>query len=364
MSQLGEKFLPSEVNKEIKVKCPFDLDIPDLKMEEEDYPNGDDAETAYSFEAGKLPFNIPYSVQKNNGGTLGGNLEEGSPGKDGTWNKNIAEVNPKDEKCVQGADIPANPQAGIMKACKPFLYTQKRIDTTTNKEIVVLVSDPNKEVVNASLKPFPFTVAAHHCIPGNEALKGSKLYNFMTKDGKIASENGNKFTIKANIGYNVNGSHNGVWLPGNYAMNKGKYEGEGATWTNREQSWREEYIKAVVAKAPAQFHDRHVGYSEEVKELLDGVLCLTLATHLNTCKKCQAAFDKKLPPPYRLIRALFRMSAWLRDYLLSPPSQWMRPLVASDQFREKRMTEEAFNKWKEETEKLYQDAKVRFQPTH
>jgi hypothetical protein len=361
MSQLGEKFEKAEGIKEIEENCPFDFeDPPEHEEEKEDYPDGDDAETAHEKKAGVLPYSIPYSIQKNNGGTLGGNLEKGSPGKEGTWNKKF---NPKESD--RAKEIQVNTQAGIEEPCTDFAFKQKRMDTSTTGEKVrvwTMISNEKGET-GEHHDPFPFTVAAHHCIPGNEALKKSDLYQFMKKDGEIIMKNDKTFKIKANIGYNVNGSHNGVWLPGNYAMNEGKYKGPGTTWTNRERVWREEYIKAVVAQAPAQFHDRHKGYSDEMINILDELLCRTLTTHLSTCKKCKKRNEDGLPPPYRLIPVLFKLSAWVRAYLISPPSQWMRPLVASDQFREDKMSEEAFNKWKEKTQELYQQAKARFQQT-
>jgi hypothetical protein len=64
---------------------------------------------------------------------------------------------------------------------------------------------------------FPFVVAAHHLIPGNASLGESRLKKLMTKSS-AARIAGKARRIKNHIGYNVNGAHNGAWLPGNYAI--------------------------------------------------------------------------------------------------------------------------------------------------
>src|SRR3712207_7982199 len=56
------------------------------------------------------------------------------------------------------------------------------------------------------------------------SLYESQLFKkYMRKGGKaeVMTKNGKKaFEVTHNIGYNVNGSHNGVWLPGNYARSE------------------------------------------------------------------------------------------------------------------------------------------------
>ena len=51
-----------------------------------------------------------------------------------------------------------------------------------------------------------------------------KLINYM-EDGKtVKTDGGKSYTIEGHIGYDVNGSHNGVWLPGNYAIKTARAE--------------------------------------------------------------------------------------------------------------------------------------------
>jgi len=70
---------------------------------------------------------------------------------------------------------------------------------------------PEAKPVRLNNKLFDATVAAHHLIPGNAALKESELFlseEYLWKDGKA----------KGNIGYNINAKNNGVWSPGNYGV--------------------------------------------------------------------------------------------------------------------------------------------------
>lgn len=69
---------------------------------------------------------------------------------------------------------------------------------------------------------FPLTCAAHHLIPAQASLRDSKLVKWLVH-GSISAQvkgggSGNGKLVQ-NIGYDVNGSQNGVWLPGPYALN-------------------------------------------------------------------------------------------------------------------------------------------------
>jgi hypothetical protein len=71
---------------------------------------------------------------------------------------------------------------------------------------------------------------------------------------------------------------------------------------------------------------------------------------------CRKKDEKgRIPPPYRLIVALFRTSAKLRYFLLSEPSNWNRQIVTSDKFFHKKDDEE-FEKWKEKLKPIYAKA--------
>jgi hypothetical protein len=211
--------------------------------------------------------------------------------------------------------------------------------------------------------PYPVTCAAHHLVPAQEALKGHEILNYMCKKGEDQDfRNGKKAApapakgskVWGNVAYNVNGCHNGVWLPGNYAVGGGiggvKIWNEKAKRNNNEanKNWvnaldlsadvwdsgddddEEElsdalkralgrakkarymlsgenhhiapgnpkwgYVKAAMDATGAQFHDRHEDYSNEVSEYLSkiaGAYKNMLSLSLSNCKKCE---DAARPP--------------------------------------------------------------------
>lgn len=69
---------------------------------------------------------------------------------------------------------------------------------------------------------FPLTCAAHHLIPAQASLRDSEMVVWLVngavsaqvKDGKGSGTG----RLSKNVGYNVNGLENGVWLPGPYAL--------------------------------------------------------------------------------------------------------------------------------------------------
>ncbi len=90
--------------------------------------------------------------------------------------------------------------------------------------------------------PYPLTCAAHHIIPAQEALKGHPILEFMCKKGEpqkfLKNGKAENVTVEnakvcGNVGYNINGLQNGVWLPGNYAVGGGK---AGMTMWGRKKS--------------------------------------------------------------------------------------------------------------------------------
>jgi len=101
---------------------------------------------------------------------------------------------------------------------------------------------------------YPLTCAAHHLIPAQEALKEHPILQFMCKDGEDQDfmNNGKKAPAPAknskvwgNVGYNVNGGQNGVWLPGNYAVGAGTAGVE--VWKNRASEKRRTYTDQQAA---------------------------------------------------------------------------------------------------------------------
>lgn len=68
----------------------------------------------------------------------------------------------------------------------------------------------------------PLTCAAHHIIPAQASLRESKLLEWLVHGSKSAQTKDGPAgpgRLKNNVGYDVNASQNGIWLPGPYALN-------------------------------------------------------------------------------------------------------------------------------------------------
>ena len=273
--------------------CPFQVQGPDTSDEESEEPSKDDLEGA-------------SAIQENNGGTLGDNLEKGSPagwGKSGTIN----DIHPP-----------------------PMRDASPRQDSKTD----------DKRRVKVGGQEFGYIVAAHHLVPGEAALAPSTTYkNYMKKGGSFTTPAGNKYTLKANIGYNVNGNHNGMWLPGNYAIRAGKPKLNPLkkSWSElivADPHWCYGYMMACVEQTRGQFHDSHTKYSAAVLDILDKV-STKLALHQDACAECKSKTD--IYPPYMLKERLYLLSQFLRMQLKRTPGSWKDPWITSDRFKDELM---------------------------
>jgi hypothetical protein len=239
---------------------------------------------------------------------------------------------------------------------------------------------------------YPVTCAAHHCIPAQESLKRSKLLDFMIdknnpdklKDGKSTFEQ--KGIVWADVGYDVNGSENGVYLPGNYAVGGGRggmkvWEGaddnedddeedgseEGENFdaltenpinddapasnlltgelydvSKNNRKWR--YVIQAMMKTPGQFHDRHEDYSDFVLEVLNKIYDNYNLLHQRhivelTCPECKKRAKKiedfGIPTPFGLAKRLNGVSNVMRNHLNGsrwPPnvytSKWVKEYLS------------------------------------
>lgn len=271
-------------------------------------------------ESAKCPFNIPVSspvsedpediakddldsvtkIQENDGGKLGRNLSTASHGAPGTIN----DIYP----------------AAIASPTPP-------IDTKRNGGGNVKVEKDQKE--------YPYAVAAHHLIPGEASLAKSRLYEkYLKKGGKIKTRSGKEYIIAENIGYNVNGAHNGVWLPGNYAIRETSSPESGISWGKlglEYEEWCGSYMLACVKKANAQFHDSHPTYNDKVLGILNRIH-RALVVHQDSCEECKG--KDTIPPPYVLKTRLYVTSRYLRGKLKAIPGRkWKIPWYTSERFR-------------------------------
>jgi hypothetical protein len=293
MSELGET-ITFALFEPLTAKCPFTLDGPDTADVEAEQPSKDDLEAA-------------EKIQENNGGTLGDNLTAGSPagwGKSGTIN----DIYPPPE-------YDPNP----------------RQDSNSDATLRVTVGGAQ----------YGFIVAAHHLIPGEAALAKSDLYKkYMTAGGQVTTIAGKSYSIKTNIGYNVNGNHNGMWLPGNYAIRKTKPDlnSTGKTWSDlvaSDPTWCYAYMTACVEQTQGQFHDSHTKYSDAVLDILDKVH-VKLQAHQDTCQQC-AGKEQPMYPPYVLKARLYLFSRYLAGQVRVRPGTWKNPWITSDKFKDELM---------------------------
>lgn len=199
--------------------------------------------------------------------------------------------------------------------------------------------------------------AAHHLIPAQGSLKRSGLTDYMIQSGNPGEFQGAAPTTKkgkvwCNVGYNINGSQNGVFLPGNYAVKK-IWKGETANPNAEEQEDQEDlppeyedecelvgadldqppkkvmYVNEVVKNATeygrtrrgygGQFHDFHTRYNQFVHEVLD-----VLYNDLNRkekrardeCPTCRPRMQQKqVPTPFGLVLRLNVVSSRLEARL-------------------------------------------------
>jgi A nuclease family of the HNH/ENDO VII superfamily with conserved AHH len=167
----------------------------------------------------------------------------------------------------------------------------------------------------------------HHCIPANASLKGHDILKFVEYDRNQISDN---------IGYDVNGQTNGVWLP---TIPEDFYGGNeipalaGIRWgglTERYPSEQFTIAEAAMNAAKRQFHDAHPAYSSDVKLRLD-----MINTGMRVLKaRCPEAKEKgkadhDIPAPYGLVRRLDGLSARMARYLDGDALKWLPPLFTS-----------------------------------
>lgn len=171
---------------------------------------------------------------------------------------------------------------------------------------------------------YPLSIAAHHIIPGKASLPGSGLAKYLWKS---------KGLIQSDVGYDCDGSENGIWLPTHQLMSRklGKKQDivihdddqplteQGLSWaelseksrnsTATEQSYNElfllRYTQQAMIAVNAQFHDSHSDYNKLVTQALDRISAF-IDKKIEFCDECSKS-DKK-SPPYLLVYRLNSLS--------------------------------------------------------
>jgi hypothetical protein len=241
-----------------------------------------------------------------------------------------------------------------------------------NKKRVVTIR--YREGIEAKEHLYPVTCAAHHLIPAQEALKSSSLLTFMVKKSVPEELKGGSYEkgkVWADVGYDVNGSENGVFLPGSYAVGGGR--GGLGLWSGNDDSsdeedenadevpdpasptlegelneissknWKWLYVSQAMKYAPGQFHDRHEDYSNFVAEVLSKIFSDYVRKYKqsfveNQCPKCKEKKEKiekdGIPTPFGLVNRLNAVSDRLESLLTGPSwrtnvytSKWVKAFM-------------------------------------
>jgi A nuclease family of the HNH/ENDO VII superfamily with conserved AHH len=233
-----------------------------------------------------------------------------------------------------------------------------------NKIVKLDFKDGKKTIVHR----YPVSCAAHHCIPAQESLKESALLAYMCKQREDEPLKDGSFSsglVWSDVGYDVNGSQNGIYLPGSYAVGGGRggmdvwgnnedgdedepedgedmiadpdsNELEGPLYVVSQENRKWQYVKQAVKLCPGQFHDRHVDYSNRVLEVLEKIF--ENYDYLNTekidnlsCQKCKERKKKikksGIPTPYGLVERLNKVSDKFKNCLNG--TTWRRNIYTS-----------------------------------
>lgn len=305
--EIGELVAAPSLLQEFEAKCPFKMDMESGPANAAEQIADDDQDGV-------------QGLQANSGGVLGENLAAGKAG------------------VADGGPFPAD----------DFVYRQPANDSKRGRKTLLRL----EAYMDAQGGDFPFTVAAHHLIPGNASLYNGEvgLVDYMKDGGKIKSLAGKEYTIKGHIGYDVNGSHNAVWLPGNYAIQTalparvrngktlparaGTTPMPGKGWKDIHEPWQFDYVAGACKAAGGQFHDSHEKpYSASVRKNLARI-ATALAFHLDECPECSKK-QEPVPPPFRIKRRLYALSRKLRGFVTGAPAAWKKPWFTSERWSQK-----------------------------
>ncbi|KYF49661.1 hypothetical protein BE04_07190 [Sorangium cellulosum] len=217
------------------------------------------------------------------------------------------------------------------------------VPKTKQKLIAARRDDCPEPPVVVDGQEYPYSSSAHHLIPGEASLPKSTLIKFISEGAK-----GSK--VWGDIGYDVNGGENGIWLPTHHALSSEMKEGlvlpgedralkyseltRRVKQRNEENqvvaTFQERFTGAIMERARRQFHDAHPDYSAFVIKVLDKIQ-MNLVEQSEACGECGEVKKKKgkYPPPHGLVSRLNSVSARLYQFLVGPPQTWRPPLYTS-----------------------------------
>jgi len=201
-----------------------------------------------------------------------------------------------------------------------------------NKPDYILERDIVEEV------PVNVVPAAHHLIPGNQAMDGHDIEKYTT-----TKKNGN---LLEDIGYDINGKKNGVWLPTYPEIYKSKkVEVKGKRfdgWDISKYMWGydnkpvksgiaqqlppEEKIR-IINIIQSKWGQAHIGdhkgtdYDKACRERLTLLHSLMKTFWEPKCEKSTKT-NRKLMPPYGLVERINLQSEYMLESIM--PRKWPR----------------------------------------
>lgn len=172
---------------------------------------------------------------------------------------------------------------------------------------------------------------AHHCISGNEILKGTAL-------DKVITNEGGKF--KGQTGYTINNATNGVFLP----SFPRKYFGK---WEPMDEKEKYKIMALAMDAGEGQAHiGCHTGHDNDggkdyptmIKEEL-AAISKRVSEKTDECPFCVENGSHKKPfiPPYKINQWLDVLSNDIKNELLGPVESWPYFIsgYAKDYYKEK-----------------------------
>lgn len=169
-----------------------------------------------------------------------------------------------------------------------------------------------------------YTHQAHHLISGNQALKGSRI-----EDWILASDVNERDT-----GYSVNSTGNGFWAPSVPEDFKGRWSEEKGVLSDEErQAWANKVMKAANAQIHIGHHsitdpddkdgDLHETYDSYIKKALEQ-LSDRIFSWSKECFQCsdRKKQNKKAQATYRVHDCLDRVSDHLERQVTGNRRSW------------------------------------------
>lgn len=245
------------------------------------------------------------------------------------------------------------PKSGLHDSTCPFcagadpvlrkLTTHKGSENSPSKLAGNLGDKPSYVLEKGLIEDFPVNVApaAHHLIPGNQAMDGHPIEKYTT-----TKASGSK--LIEDIGYNINGKGNGVWLPTYPDTYKGKsvtvdgksskgYHISNHMWgsdnkpvkSGKVTALPEEEKVPIVNLIQARWGQAHIGdhkatdYDKAARDRLALLTDLMLTFWKSACEKSSNS-DGKLNPPYGLVERINLQSKFMCNAIMprTSPASW------------------------------------------